>query len=159
MSRKPEFQERYRPIGIPDAVFNARLVDQSWSNEWQQIGQRLWEGRKRLQISKREAAHRAGISETLWRQLEGGGKIVDGRLVDPNPLPENLYGAFKAIGEDATGAFAFLHWDLPEPLPTKEYDDRLEVKLSRLSEHHREVIEKTIDAMLVVQARPLQTQS
>jgi transcriptional regulator with XRE-family HTH domain len=148
MSRKPEFDRFYIPAGYDPSSGEMIFEGMAWSDEWRQIGQLLWEGRKRLQMSKREAASRAGISEALWRQLEGGGKMVQGRVIKPNPRPENLYGALKAVGEDPEAAFAFLHWDVPEPLPTREYDDRLEAKLSRLLPRDRALIESLIDRML-----------
>ena len=154
MSRKPEFDAFYVPTGYDPSSGEIIYEGKVWSDEWTQIGQHLWEGRKRLQMSKREAASRAGISEALWRQLEGGGKLVNGRVIKPNPRPENLYGALKAIGEDPKSAFALLHWDIPESLPTREYDDRLDAKLARLGEHDRRVIERAIDAMLELRHLP-----
>jgi transcriptional regulator with XRE-family HTH domain len=148
MSRKPEFQEFYVPVGwgtSPGEILSLSFI---LSDPWHQIGKHLWEGRKRLQISKREAASRAGISEAFWRQLEGGGKLINGRRVEPNPRPENLYAALKAVGEDPEPAFEFLHWDVPESLPTHTYDDRLEAKLSRLLPRDRALIESQIDRML-----------
>jgi transcriptional regulator with XRE-family HTH domain len=147
MSRKPEFEAVWVPVGYvhqPGVIH----LEGDWSNPWHQIGYALWRGRKRLQISKREAADRAGISEALWRQLEGGGKLVNGRVIEPNPRPENLYKALKAVGDVPEWAFAVLYWDIPEPLPTEGFDDRLEAKLARLSERDRAVIETAVDAML-----------
>lgn len=155
MSRKTEFDSSYVPAGYDLLSGNIVFEGQWWGgDEWRQIGQRLWEGRKRLQMSKREAASRAGISEALWRQLEGGGKLVNGRVVKPNPRPENLYQALKAVGEDPRDAFTFLHWDVPESLPTQEYDDRLEAKLARLGQRDRVIIERQIDAMLELRHLP-----
>ena len=155
MSRKAEFDSVYIPAGYDLSLGNIAFEGQWWGgDEWRQIGQRLWEGRKRLQLSKREAASRAGISEALWRQLEGGGKLVEGRVIKPNPRPENLYGALKAVGEDPEAAFDFLHWDIPERLPAQEYDDRLDAKLARLSQRDRAIIERAINTMLELPDNP-----
>ena len=74
-----------RPFDDPDA------------KGWYFVGHRLYQGRKRFQISKREAARRAGISEALWRQLEAGGKELNGEVILPNPRPENLYAVAVAV--------------------------------------------------------------
>ena len=81
---------------------------------WAEIGRSLYLGRKRLQISKREAARRAGISEALWRQLEGGGEMMTTGTFLPNPRSDNLVAAALAVGEDPAEFFTRLGRDAPE---------------------------------------------
>jgi len=129
---------QHRPLGYdePDAI------------AWHQIGESLYQGRRRFQISKREAARRAGISEALWRQLESGGKVVKGALFTPNPRPENLYAAARAVDLDPEPIFHSLEQDVPEGLSDDVFDERLPSKIRRLNGRDRQIVEQMVDTML-----------
>jgi transcriptional regulator with XRE-family HTH domain len=123
-------------------------LDDIEAKAWHFLGRRLYQGRKRFQISKREAARRAGISESLWRQLEAGGREVAGRVVPPNPRPENLYAAIRAVDEDPTVLFADVGMQVPEGLDRPTSDDPLTVKIAHLNDRDRAVVTQLVDSML-----------
>lgn len=133
---------------IPPEEGSTTHFDDPDAKAWYFVGQRLYQGRKRFQISKREAARRAGISESLWRQLEAGGREVGGRVVLPNPRPENLYAAARAVEEDPAILFADVGMQVPEGLDRSAPDDPLATKLARLNDRDRAIVEQLVDTML-----------
>jgi transcriptional regulator with XRE-family HTH domain len=68
--------------------------------QWE-VGQRLQQARESRGLSKRSAAHLAGISEARWRHIESG--IERRRGVDYPARPSALILAriARAVGEDA----------------------------------------------------------
>jgi transcriptional regulator with XRE-family HTH domain len=46
------------------------------------LGERLWESRRRLFMSQREAADRVGISTTYWSLIECGKKKPGRKLME-----------------------------------------------------------------------------
>jgi transcriptional regulator with XRE-family HTH domain len=129
-------------------------LDSVDSQAWLGIGRRLYQGRKSRQISKREAARRAGISEALWRLLEDGGREVNGRLVLPNPRPENLLAAALAVGQEPEIIFEEANLELPSSFVREMHDDRLAHKITHLSERDRMLVERLVDSMLAVAEPP-----
>jgi transcriptional regulator with XRE-family HTH domain len=124
------------------------------SVNWMGVGRILYGGRKHLQISKREAARRAGISEALWRQLEDGGKEVKGKVILPNPRPENLFAAAKAVGINPQRVFDHLDREMPPGLTREIFDDRLAHRITHLSDRDRQIVERLVDSMLDAQDSP-----
>lgn len=59
------------------------------------------DARKRLKISKREAARRAGISEGWWRQIVTGVQKLGGIEVPTNPKDSTLVDMAVAVEADA----------------------------------------------------------
>ncbi|MGW1740504.1 helix-turn-helix domain-containing protein [Nocardia sp. NPDC001965] len=64
------------------------------------FGQRVQQAREAAPLSKREAAKRAGISESRWRQLELGWERVRGIVVDVRTTPETIARMASAVGLD-----------------------------------------------------------
>jgi transcriptional regulator with XRE-family HTH domain len=152
LHRPPNDEE---PLPGEDAYHGPAVdFDNAGSLAWARIGRLLYQGRRSRQISKREAARRAGISEALWRLLEDGGRDVSGRLVLPNPRPENLLAATLAVGMDPQIVFEEADLELPSTFVTEMYDDRLAHKITQLSERDRTLVEKLVDSMLAVAEPP-----
>lgn len=114
---------------------------------WAFIGDRLYQGRKKFQISKREAARRAGISEALWRQLEGGGAMVKPGLFLPNPRPENLVAAAQAVDEDPEVFFEALGKDVPEGIE-RFAASGFTVRFNRLDHRDQYIVIQLVESML-----------
>lgn len=115
---------------------------------WQFIARSLLEGRTRFRISKRQAARIAGISEASWRAMEAGGKNVKGVWFVPNPRPETLFLAARAVDVDPSTLFKALGEEVPERLPLHHTDDELVAKIRQLADRDREEVEELIDFML-----------
>lgn len=114
---------------------------------WAFIGSRLYQGRKKFQISKREAARRAGISEALWRQLEGGGEMVKPGLFLPNPRPENLVAAALAVDEDPEVFFESLGKDMPEGIE-RFAGNGFTVRFNQLNHRDQYIVIQLVESML-----------
>ena len=149
MLRRRIVEPEWQPIGWTEPGHGPlRPFDDPEAKGWYSIGRRLYQGRKRFQISKREAARRAGISEALWRQLEAGGKELDGEVILPNPRPENLYAVAVAIDDDPTLFFSAVGLDMPEGITREILDDRLAHKITHLSNRDREIVDQLVDSLL-----------
>ncbi|MDK8889213.1 helix-turn-helix transcriptional regulator [Corynebacterium ulcerans] len=61
-------------------------------------GRLLQAAREQKGLSKRDAAKRAGISESRWRQIECGWKKTNGELIETRPTSLNLVKCAKAVG-------------------------------------------------------------
>ncbi len=151
MPRRQRDPDAYEgPIGsdIPPEEGEALHFDDPDAKAWYFVGRHLYQGRKHFQISKREAARRAGISESMWRQLEAGGRVVQGEVVVPNPRPENLYAAVVAVGEDPAVIFEDVQMQIPAGLDGRVFDRRLSAKLEKLNERDLAIVEQLVDSML-----------
>ena len=133
---------------------HAGQVDES--RQWVEFGRWLVEQREERGLRRRDAARRAKISEALWRDLETGRKeAIGGIRLLPNPsqeVLERVAGALEVPVEDvlarvgrATAARRPLSLDAP-----KADDDGtlLSVKLRRLRDRDRILVERLVDAML-----------
>jgi transcriptional regulator with XRE-family HTH domain len=67
----------------------------------QHVGERLRLAREARHLSKRKAAHLAGVSESRWRQVENGVQYKDGVPYPASTTPETLTKMARAVGEDA----------------------------------------------------------
>ncbi len=67
--------------------------------QWQ-AGKILQSARESLSITKREAARRAGISESRWRQLESGCRYSDGKWLPASAPATTLTKAARAVELD-----------------------------------------------------------
>ena len=114
---------------------------------WAFIGDRLYQGRKKFQISKREAARRAGISEALWRQLEGGGEMVKPGLFLPNPRSENLVAAALAVDESPEVFFEALGRDMPEGIE-RFAGNGFTVRFNQLNSRDQYIVIQLVESML-----------
>jgi transcriptional regulator with XRE-family HTH domain len=134
---------------------HAGQVDES--RQWVEFGRWLVEQREERGLRRRDAARRAKISEALWRDLETGRKeAIGGIRLLPNPsqdVLERVASALELPVEDvlarvgrATGARRRL---APADAPKADDDGSLlSLKLRRLSERDRALLERLVDAML-----------
>ncbi len=125
---------------------------------WAFIGSRLYQGRKRFQISKREAARRAGISEALWRQLEGGGLMIKPGHFLPNPRPENLVAAANAVEEDPEVFFEALGRDMPEGVE-KFAAGGFTVRFNQLHQRDQYIVIQLVESMLATREYTMDDES
>ena len=134
---------------------HAGQVDES--RQWVEFGRWLVEQREERGLRRRDAARRAKISEALWRDLEPGRKeAIGGIRLLPNPsqdVLERVASALELPVEDvlarvgrATSARRRL---TPTDAPKADDDGSLlSIKLRRLSDRDRTLIERLVDAML-----------
>jgi transcriptional regulator with XRE-family HTH domain len=115
---------------------------------WRTVAETLGAARKRLRLSKRQAARRAGISEGTWRSLERGPTFILNTLNISQTRPENVYAAALAVGVDPKVVFDALEEEVPAGLDFTPFDDRLSKKISRLSIRDRDIVERLVDSML-----------
>ena len=115
---------------------------------WRTAAEILGAARKRLRLSKRQAARRAGISEGTWRQLERGPTLIQNTLYINQTRPENLYAAARAVGVDPKIVFDAFEEPVPEGIDFTPYDDRLAKKISQLEVRDRDIVERLVDSML-----------
>jgi transcriptional regulator with XRE-family HTH domain len=133
---------------------HAGRVDES--RQWVEFGRWLVEQREERGLRRRDAARRAKISEALWRDLETGRKeAIGGIRLLPNPsqdVLERVAGALELPVEDVLArvgrAKAGRRNLTPASDAPKIDDDLLSVKLRRLSERDRILLERLVDAML-----------
>ncbi len=115
---------------------------------WRGVAELLGDARKRLKLSKRQAARRAGISDGTWRQLERGPTYENKTLYINQTRPENLYAAARAVGVDPQTVFELFGERVPEGIDFTPYDDRLAKKIAKLEVRDRDIVERLVDAML-----------
>jgi len=130
------------------------------SRQWVEFGRWLTEQREERGLRRRDAARRAKVSEALWRDLETGRKeAIGGIRLLPNPSHDVLERVASAlelpvetllarIGRPTVGqggqAGAALHGGHnPE-----EDGSVLALKLRRLSERDRLIVESVVDVMI-----------
>jgi transcriptional regulator with XRE-family HTH domain len=115
---------------------------------WRTVAETLGAARKKLKLSKRQAARRAGISEGTWRQLERGPTLYGGMVHLTEARPENVYAAARAVGVEPEVIFGIFGEGVPEGLDFTPYDDRLAKKITRLEVRDRDIVERLVDSML-----------
>lgn len=128
------------------------------SARWAEFGRFLVERRDELEISRREAAKRSKVSESIWKVLETGQKDRTGGIrVLPNPTAqvlEAMAGALEIPMEELLKRVGRLPGDntrkvvlARRPPPSEERAD-LARKLARLDDRDRRLVEGLIDSML-----------
>ncbi len=127
------------------------------SQQWVEFGRWLAEQREQRGLRRRDAARRAKVSESLWRDLETGRKEAIGAIrLLPNPsadVLERVAGALEIPVEDVLARIGRptrpLRTGASGASPRAEDDGSvLGLKLRRLSERDRTLIERLVDAML-----------
>ena len=124
-----------------------------------EFGRWLAEQRESRGLRRREAARRAKVSETLWRDLETGRKEAVGAIrLLPNPsadVLERIAAALELPVEDVLARIGRparppRSSAASSPGSTRAEDDGslLGVKLRRLSERDRALVESLVDSML-----------
>ena len=128
------------------------------SQQWVEFGRWLVEQREQRGLRRRDAARRAKVPETLWRDLETGRKeAIGGIRLLPNPSPdvlERVAGALELPVEDVLARIG--RPTRPRRTPSPPVDGNrpdeegalLGLKLRRLSERDRLLVERMVDAML-----------
>jgi transcriptional regulator with XRE-family HTH domain len=130
------------------------VVDES--RQWVEFGRWLVEQREERGMRRRDAARRAKISEALWRDLETGRKeAIGGIRLLPNPsqdVLERVAGALDLPIEDIlarVGRAKAGRRTLGPDAPKADDDGSLlSIKLRRLSDRDRLLIERLVDGML-----------
>ena len=145
-----------------------RLDSEAWnrhaggvdeSQQWVEFGRWLAEQREQRGLRRRDAARRAKVSETLWRDLETGRKEAIGAIrLLPNPsadVLERVAGALELPVEDVLARIGrparpprSSTGSGPGTARTEDDGSLLGVKLRRLSERDRTVVERLVDAMI-----------
>lgn len=69
-------------------------------NPTEKVGARIAEARAKLGLSKREAARRAGISDSRWRQIESGWQTKNGVRQPAQTTAETLEQIAEVVGLD-----------------------------------------------------------
>ncbi|HEY5026314.1 MAG TPA: helix-turn-helix domain-containing protein [Acidimicrobiales bacterium] len=126
------------------------------SQQWVEFGRWLAEQREQRGLRRRDAARRAKVPETLWRDLETGRKEAIGAIrLLPNPsadVLERVAGALEVPIEDVLARIGrpTRPRSSTDAAASKTEDDGsiLGVKLRRLSKRDRALVEHLVDAML-----------
>ena len=151
MPRRNPLETEWKPAIDQDELvryYSAYPLARDYGEPWRSIGEALFEARKKLQLSKREAADRAKISESFWRQLEAGGKWIGGKLILPNPRPESFSKVLRAVSIDPLNLISIPGFTLPHPEEEPWRYRSLYDKLERLTEAKVQLIESLVDALL-----------
>jgi transcriptional regulator with XRE-family HTH domain len=129
------------------------------SQQWAEFGRWLAEQREQRGLRRRDAARRAKVSESLWRDLETGRKEAIGAIrLLPNPsadVLERVAGALELPLEDVLARIGRpahrprVHNNVAvDSSRLDEEGSLLAIKLRRLSDRDRTVVERLVDAMI-----------
>jgi transcriptional regulator with XRE-family HTH domain len=140
------------------ATRHAGSVDES--RQWEEFGRWLVEQREERGLRRRDAARKAKISEAAWRDLETGRKeAIGGIRLLPNPSKELLSRVAAAlelpvedlltrIGRSARTRSNFSRSSGGDGHETDDDGALLLLKLKRLSDRDRHVVESLVDSLL-----------
>ncbi|MDQ3405080.1 MAG: helix-turn-helix transcriptional regulator [Actinomycetota bacterium] len=78
------------------------------------LGPEIQRAREELGLAKREAARRAGVSDTLWRTLERGFELRQGIKFRASPRPETVAKAARVVNYPVDVAWRLAGIDVPE---------------------------------------------
>jgi transcriptional regulator with XRE-family HTH domain len=134
------------------------------SQQWVEFGRWLVEQREQRGLRRRDAARRAKVSETLWRDLETGRKEAIGAIrLLPNPSADVLERVAAALELPVEDVLARIgrpaRQQRPSSVPrsgsspAEDDGSLLGVKLRRLSERDRALVERLVDGMLELEDR------
>ncbi len=145
-----------RPTRLDSAGGNRHAGQVDESRQWVEFGRWLVEQREERGLRRRDAARRAKISEALWRDLETGRKeAIGGIRLLPNPsqdVLERVAGALELPVEDVlarVGRATAGRRRVSAEAPKSDDDGSLlSIKLRRLSERDRALVEHLVDGML-----------
>jgi transcriptional regulator with XRE-family HTH domain len=87
------------------------MLCMSDDTEWP-LGPALERGRVERGMATREAARRAGLSDTAWRNLERGYELKRGVKFPVSPKPETVAAAARVAGVAIDAAFKLANIDL-----------------------------------------------
>jgi transcriptional regulator with XRE-family HTH domain len=133
------------------------------SQQWVEFGRWLAEQREQRGLRRRDAARRAKVSETLWRDLETGRKEAIGAIrLLPNPSADVLERVAAALEVPVEDVLSRIGRPARQPRssatsgsgsPVDDDGSLLSVKLRRLSERDRALVERLVDGMLEYEDR------
>jgi transcriptional regulator with XRE-family HTH domain len=132
------------------------------SQQWVEFGRWLAEQREQLGLRRRDAARKAKVSESLWRDLETGRKEAVGAIrLLPNPSADVLERVAGALELPVEDVLARIGRPSRRPRPTVVADppradddgSLLATKLRRLSERDRALVERLVDGMIELDER------
>jgi transcriptional regulator with XRE-family HTH domain len=134
------------------------------SQQWVEFGRWLAEQREQRGLRRRDAARRAKVSETLWRDLETGRKEAIGAIrLLPNPSADVLERVAAALEVPVEDVLSRIGRPARRPRssvtagsgssPSDDDGSLLSVKLRRLSERDRALVERLVDGMLEYEDR------
>jgi transcriptional regulator with XRE-family HTH domain len=120
---------------------------------WLQFGQFLRDQRDKVGLNRRQAARRAKVPESLWRDLEAGYTTSYGGVrVLPNPGPdvlEQIAAALEVTTEDLTRHVGRItNRSKPVTEVSRKAGSGLPQKVARLGDRDRRLIESLVDQML-----------
>jgi transcriptional regulator with XRE-family HTH domain len=128
------------------------------SQQWVEFGRWLGEQREQRGLRRRDAARRAKVPESLWRDLETGRKEAIGAIrLLPNPSADVLERVAAALELPVEDVLARIGRPARPRSPggsnsngprAEEDGSLLGVKLRRLSDRDRALVESLVDAML-----------
>jgi transcriptional regulator with XRE-family HTH domain len=132
------------------------------SQQWVEFGRWLAEQREQRGLRRRDAARRAKVSESLWRDLETGRKEAVGAIrLLPNPSADVLERVAGALELPVEDVLARIGRPTRRPRPTVKADASrpdddgsiLAMKMRRLSERDRALVERLVDGMIDLDER------
>jgi len=150
---------RHAPDRLDSWAGNVHAGTVDESQQWVEFGRWLAEQREQRGLRRRDAARRAKVPETLWRDLETGRKEAIGAIrLLPNPSADVLERVAGALELPVEDVMARIGRPARQPRPpagslgasSRDEDDGslLAVKLRRLSDRDRILVERLVDAML-----------
>jgi transcriptional regulator with XRE-family HTH domain len=149
----------WRADRLDSAAENRHAGDVDESQQWVEFGRWLAEQREQRGLRRRDAARRAKVPETLWRDLETGRKEAIGAIrLLPNPSADVLERVAGALELPVEDVLARIGRPARQPrslagsaagAPRGDDDGSLlGMKLRRLSPRDRTLVERLVDAML-----------
>jgi len=124
------------------------------AERWVEFGIYLRQQRDNVGLSRREAARRSKVPESVWKDLENGQKTSYGGVrVLPNPAPDVLDKIAKVLelSPEELSKHVGRFNSKPRSGSTAAVRDganALTQKIARLSERDRRVVESLVDQML-----------
>lgn len=117
-----------------------------------EFGRWLAERREAVGLKRREAAKKAKVPESTWRDLETGRKeSIGGIRLLPNPSAEVLGRVADALELSLDEVMKHVGRVPGRPRPAKVPDNprsALDAKVSRLSPRDRRIVDLLVDALL-----------
>lgn len=110
-----------------------------------ELGVLIERARAELRISAREAARRAGISPTRWRQVVTGEQIKNGRPVAVNPTARTVVAMALAVVADPADALTAAGLSVPADLALLVGDVQRETSGQRAGSGAPTAVELTAD--------------
>ena len=124
------------------------------AERWVEFGIYLRQQRDNVGLSRREAARRSKVPESVWKDLETGQKTAYGGVrVLPNPTPDVLAKMAKVLELSPEELSRHVGRFSSKPKSGSSAGSRdgvsaLTAKLARLNDRDRHLVESLVDQML-----------